>query len=487
MNASRLLLLAGLSGLSVPLLAGPPAGETWQKRLDEVRDLVGAGRCDEALTKLEVLRRERRRDPDLLTLEANCLVNRARHLERRFQPELNDRLLIGLGTRRLPPEFTQRMVRIELRFDRGPVRRALALFRKARRLAPERRDFVVGSIAVMSQVGRTDEAIELLERRADILTPADRQDLRAIVSDLLALQQSGSAGRLAQTMGRLFPGDPAAAAARIQVALAREREDLDEALEARRSVAELPADARSLDRRLARRLLIARRWADAVPLLVGLARQDPVAGSWLGIARERLARGSSASVWATVRRQMEAGVPVPRSLPRLVDHYERTIGDPQAATVAMRARATTFFLERKLPIAALAEADAAVTEAPEDPLGWEALARVLRREARFEQALAALGHVSDSAERDLRARVERMRGELLFALGRNREAASALDRAEAAGAPAPFPRALVALALGERDRAIALLERVAAADDPDAERARKRLESLAARGQPTGT
>ncbi|RMF73704.1 MAG: hypothetical protein D6738_08195, partial [Acidobacteria bacterium] len=205
-------------------------------------------------------------------------------------------------------------------------------------------------------------------------------------------------------------------------------------------------------------------------------------------ARERIARGSGASVWDAVARQLRSReTRAPRALGRLVEHYQRSAGDDRPVTIAMRDRATTFFLERDLPVAAIAEADAAIVTAPDDPRAWRALARVLRREALFDEAFAAIDRAARLASGELAATIARERGELLFALGRDREAARALDAAAAAGAPDPFARGLVALALGKREEAIGWLERAAAGDGPDAARARARLERLRGGPQPTGT
>lgn len=468
--ALALLALGAATGMTVAAPDPLPSGV-----IDELRAAVAAGRCTEVTERIDALPRSQRGQPDVLVLEANCVATGARRTERVFVQDRHDRAIVGGGARPLPPAVAEEFYRVDVTRDDARMKKAVALFDRALAAAPTRSDIVTGAIALHAIAGDAKGAAAIIAARRDALLPDWHPDVRRVVQDEIALGNIESARTIASAFATTFPDAQEAAFSKLLVALAAR--DTDAALAAWKSIKTPSAEMGAPIRALALRLLLARRWTEAIPVLLPFAGRDLEATTWLALARERTAPGSSAPIWRSIE-ETTRNQPSVKHVRQLADHYQRILADRRPVTEAMHTRAIAYFDERKLPIAAVAEADAAFEASPESASAWAALAEVYRGEGRYDLALDAVVRALGTATPEARPALVRARGELLYATGDDRAAAVALDEAAAAGAPAPFARGLAALAQGDAAKARASFEAAVAAAGPDADRAKGKLALL---------
>ncbi len=447
-----------------------------KKVLDELRALVLGESCAALEARILELPRAQRRHPDVLVLDANCLVNDARTIVRAYDQLRYDRETVGRGLTVLANEAAEGFYESTISYERGQVEKALELFDRAIAESSARTDIVVGAAAVHTITGSPQGALRILRAHREAVSPAAVADLRRTVSDEIALLRSDAATTLAQGLAEIFPDSAEAWHAVLLAALANE--NTDDALLAWRRIGAPTQVMLPAVRALGERLVVERRWSDAVPVLLPFSGSDVEATTWLALARDRTALGAGTTLWVAVQELVRTSKTDAPNVLRLADHYVRIARDPRPVTAAMHQRAIDYFLERRLPIAAIAEADAALEGDDARLAAWMGLLTIYRQLGRLDLALlAADAALPLTAPADL-APLRRARGEVLFGLGRDLEAKTELERAAREGASSPFAIALVEFALGNTSRARELLEEVAASGADDAARARGRLAAI---------
>lgn len=467
-------LFAVLGTFATPLAADADAID--KKVLDELRALVLGESCAALEKRIEELPRAQRRHPDVLVLDANCLVNDARTIVRAYDQLRYDRETVGRGLTVLAPEAAESFYESTITYERGQVEEALDLFEQAIAKSSARTDIVVGAAAVHTITGSPEGALKILREHRGSVPPAAVADLRRTVSDEIALLRRDAATTLAQGLAEIFPDNAEAWHAVLLAALANE--NTDDALVAWRRLGAPTQIMLPAVRALGERLVIERRWSEAVPVLLPFSGNDVEATTWLALARDRTALGAGTTLWIAVQELVRTTKTDAPNVLRLADHYVRIARDPRPVTAAMHRRAIDYFLERRLPIAAIAEADAALEGDDARLAAWMGLLAIYRQLGRLDLAiLAAEEALPLTAPAEL-APLRRARGEVLFGQGRDAEAKAELERAAREGAPSPFAIALVEFALGNTARAREMLLEVAASEGDDAARARGRLAAI---------
>ncbi len=484
-----LLVLAPLAVAAGSALAAPPAATTARpaekgpspETIVELRGLLAAGQCGEVLARIATLPKEPPQ-ADLLVFEGNCRLREATRREKVFDAGLYERARIGAGGAALDPAATARFYTWEFTWD-GPARdAALALFDRALALQPGRNDLIVGTVAARLEGGRPEQAVALVTASATRLDEAARADLYRVVEDRLALGRVEEASALAAALVATAPASPAAQAAEGSAALARH--DLAAAAAAFEKSAAGGTLTVEQARELALLAILRRDWTAAVNALAPVASNSAELTTWFALARGRVEPRSATPIWLEVKRSLAK---VEKPDPRATAVVEYFLGASQASpppAPAARVRAARRFLDGRLYVPALVEADRAVFEDPQSVAGFKTLADVYRGLGYPELAIQPIDSALAAAAKDPNqagyglGELQRERAELLFAAGRNAEAAAAFELAASQGAPEPYAFGLAALSSGQRETAITQLKAAAAGSGSDAAAARAKLTEL---------
>lgn len=452
-------------------------------QLDALYYLMQDGKCDELYTQLAPLTKANPKDPDLLSIEANCRLRQARKIEQVFDSAAYQRLITGSGLRSLPASSMQSLNRVKLAHDSKGLERALALFSEALKAAPKREDILAGNVAARVGNGLAAPAIELLKQHRADVTPAVLGDVATGVQDAASLGLVDSASKVATVLAELFPNDPASYGA---VALCAEaRRDFPAQLTALRRMAALtPTDA-GLAVRTATAAALTRRWDEAVALVVPHATVDVNARLVLALCRTRASLASAAPIWSELGAALAKQTtpdPVTRAI---VDHYLRIAGSKSPPTAIMRMRGGKQLAAVGLVLPAVVELDSALALDPKLMEAHKALADVYRGDLRFDDALAALdaglttlNTLPEGASAYGPAEFQADRCAVLYGLSRDKEASEACASARAGGHPNSMAQAMVALALGRKAEAIAVLEQAAKEGGEEGATATAKLEAL---------
>ncbi len=447
----------------------------------ELRGLLAAGRCTELLTRIATLPKEPPQ-ADLLVFEGNCRLREATRREKVFDVERYERTRIGAGGAALDPALTARLYRLDITWDASARDAALALFDRALALEPERTDLIVGTIAARLEGGRPEPAVALVTASAPRLDEAAWTDLYQVVQDRLALGRVDEASALAAALVAAAPASPSAQAAAGSAALARH--DFAAAASAFGKSASGAALTPEQARELALLAMMRRDWIAAINALAPVVSDSVELTTWFALARGRIEPRSATPVWIEIKRSLAK---VEKPDPRATAVVEYFLGvsqaDPPPAPAA-RLRAARRFLDGQLYMPALIEADRAVFEDPQSVVGFKTLADVYRGLGYPELAIDPIDSAIAVATRNPAqsgyglGELQRQRAQLLFASGRDAEAAAAFELAATQGAPEPYAFGLAALATGQRDTAIAQLKSAAAGSGNDAAAARAKLVEL---------
>jgi hypothetical protein len=483
---SRLLaaLLAAAWSL-VPAAAAtapaPAARAASPETIVELRALLAAGQCPELLARIAALPKQPP-SADLLVFEGNCRLREATHRARVFDASRYERARVGAGGQALDPAATAQFYRWDITWDDPARAQALALFEQALVLDPARQDLVVGAIAANLEGGRPGPAVALFEANAARLDEASRIDLYQVVQDRLALGRVEEASALASALAAASPASAAAQAAAGSAALARH--DLAAAAAAFEKAAAGGPLTPEQARELALLAMLRRDWNAAVNALAPSASKSVELTTWFALARGRIEPRSATPIWQEIKRSLaKVEKPDPRAT-AVVDYFLGTSQASPPPAAAARVRAARRFLEGRIYVPALVEADRAVFEDPQSVAGYKTLADVYRALGYPELGLEPIEQAIATAAKDPKqsgygaGELQRERAELLFAAGRDADAAAAFAEAARAGAPVPYAWGLAALAAGRRDEAVAQLQAAAASGGPDAAAARAKLEEL---------
>jgi len=474
-------LAAAIPAAAAATSAPPSAKGVRPETIVELRGLLSGGQCAELLARLAALPK----DPpqaDLLVFEGNCRLREATHRAKAFDAVRYERARVGAGNAPLDPAATAQFYRWDITWDDPARDDALALFDRALALEPERQDLVVGTIAARLEGGRPQPAVALFSANAPRLDEAARADLYQVVQDRLALGRIDEASALAGAMAAASPASPAAQAAAGSAALARH--DLAAAAAAFEKAASGGPLTTAQARELALLAMMRRDWGAAVNALAPVASKSIELTSWFALARGRIEPRSATPIWQDVQRALaKVEKPDPRST-AVVDYFLGTSqADPPPAPAA-RVRAARRFLEGRIYVPALVEADRAVFEDPQSVAGYKTLADIYRALGYPELGLGPIDQAIAAAAKDPKqagyglGELQRERAELLFAAGRDVEATAAFAEAATQGDAAPFAWGLAALAAGQRDVAIEQFKVAAAGSDGDAAAARAKLAEL---------
>ncbi len=452
-------------------------------KLDALYYLMQDGKCDELYTQLEPLTKTNPKDPDLLSIEANCRLRQARKIEQVFDSAAYERLITGSGLRSLPASSMQSLNRVRLAHDTKALDRALSLFSEALKAAPKRDDILAGNVAARVGNGLAAPAIELLKQHRADVSPAVLGDVATSVQDAASLGLVDSASKVATVLAELFPDDPASHGA---VALCAEaRRDFPAQLSALRRMAALaPTDA-GLATRTATAAALSRQWNDALALVVPHATVDINARMVLALCRTRTALASAAPLWSELGAALAKQATPDPVMRAVVDHYLRIIGSKTPPTAIMRMRGGKQLGSLGLVLPAVVEFDSALSLDPKLIEAQKALADVYRGDLRFDDALAALDAglatletLPEGASAYRPAEFQADRCAVLYGLGRDKEASEACSSARAGGHPNSMAQAMVALALGRKAEATALLEAAAKEGGEEGATAKAKLEAL---------
>jgi hypothetical protein len=461
--------------------AGPAAKGAGPETIVELRGLLAGGRCTELLARVAALPKEPPQ-ADLLVLEGNCRLREATHRAKVFDTSRYERARIGAGNAPLDPAATAQFYRWDITWDDPARDQALALFDRALALEPDRKDLIVGTIAARLEGGRTEQAVALFGANASRLDETARIELYQVVQDRLALGRVDEASALAGAMVAASPGSSAAEAAAGSAALARH--DLAAAAAAFEKAAAGGPLSTDQARELALLAMLRRDWGAAVNALAPVASKSVELTSWFALARGRIEPRSATPIWQEVKRSLaKVEKPDPRAT-AVVGYFLATSQAAPPPAPAARVRAARRFLEGRIYVPALVEADRAVFEDPASVAGYKTLADVYRALGYPELGVGPIDQAISAAARDPKqagygpGELQRERAELLFASGRDAEAASAFAEAARLGDAAPFAWGLAALASGQREVAIAQLQAAAAGNGDDATAARAKLAEL---------
>jgi len=483
----RVLLLLGPALAAVVPAApaattAPPAAKgVSPETIVELRGLLAGGQCSEVLARLATLPK----DPpqaDLLVFEGNCRLREATHRAKVFDAARYERARVGAGNAPLDPSGTAQFYRWEITWDDPARDQALALFDRALALEPDRTDLIVGTIAAHLEGGHADQAVALFTERASRLDEAARVDLYQVVQDRLALGRVDEASALAGAMVAAAPASPAAEAAAGSAALARR--DLAAAATAFEKAASGGPLTAEQARELALLAILRRDWSAAVNALAPVASKSAELTTWFALARGRIEPRSATPIWQEVKRSLaKIEKPDPRAT-AIVDYFLGASKADPPPTPSARVRAARRFLDGRIYVPALVEADRAVFEDPQSVAGYKTLADVYRALSYPELGLGPIDQAIATAAKDPKqagygpGELQRERAELLFASGRDAEAAAAFAEAAKQGDAAPFAWGLAALASGQRDVAVEQFKAAVAGGGNDAAAARAKLTEL---------
>jgi predicted Zn-dependent protease len=474
-----LVLLAMACAIPAPGLA---ADVPLSERIGELEQLVGSGRCDQALEQLSELREAHPRDPDLLVLQGNCLVRGAESSARSFDRAAYERLRIAFGEDRMPRELTDRFYAVELTFDEAALQSGLERFRRAIELAPDRADLIVGTAAVLSHAGRVDEALELLAEHRGPLGHDELMELSQLVEDRMAERRLELAGRLAAGLTDLFPEHEGPRIAMARLALDRHR--ALSALDRYAEAWELARHNEAVANELNRLRLLAGRFEAAVEDLVPLTGKSSLFRVWLALARSVESPGSASRLWEDLAGRVEDPL-LDGPTRQLIQHYNRLLGGERLPTAAMRLRGARLLASRGMSLPAVIEARAAVSAQPGLVEGWVLMSRIFRGELLFDLAVTTLESAIEQTRglpepsRPFRiSELQAWRAELLLGLGESEAALQACAELEGGPDARPYVRALAAMDAGKESEARRLLEALAASETEQAAAARARLAEL---------
>jgi hypothetical protein len=474
--------LAAAVPAAVAATSAPPAAKgVSPETIVELRGLLAAGQCTELLARLAALPKEPPQ-ADLLVFEGNCRLREATHRGKVFDTARYERARVGAGNAPLDPAATAQFYRWDVTWDDPARDQALALFDRALALEPNRKDLIVGTIAARLEGGRPEQAVALFTANAARLDEAARVDLYQIVQDRLTLGRVDEATALAGAMVAASPESRAAEAAAGSAALARH--DLAAAATAFEKAATGGPLTADQARELALLAMLRRDWTGAVNTLAPVASKSAELTTWFALARGRIEPRSATPIWQEVKRSLgKAEKSDPRAT-AIVDYFlASSQADPPPAPAA-RVRAARRFLDGRIYVPALVEADRAVFEDPRSVAGFKTLADVYRALGYPELGVGPIDEAIAAAAKDPTqagyglGELQRERAELLFASGREAEAAAAFAEAAKQGDSAPFAWGLAALASGQRDVAIAQFKAAAAGTGDDATAARAKLAEL---------
>ncbi|MDQ7007970.1 MAG: hypothetical protein Q9Q40_12130 [Acidobacteriota bacterium] len=471
MNATPLDRLVTSSLLLAACLFAPLAGATQGEALpaetiQELTLLVEQQRCDELLLRSSELRHQYPDDVDLLTLEGNCRLRGARSVQRDFDSSRYRLLRIASGKDKLPPTVGQRLFRVDYRYSDEAARdQALDLFNRALKLAPTRRDIVVGAVAAHLDTGQLDRALRILEDHAPSLETSAHQDLGQLVQDQLRMGQIERARRVADALVRILSRSAQSHAAQALVL-----EQQGQALEAMKAYARAVERGNrhpQVRRQLALLQLVAGRLDEATATLVPLAPSSGELELWLALARSVAGNASALPIWEKVAARLaRQEKPDPRAT-ELIEHYQRLLGSAARPDAPMRLRGARHFIGRRLEMPALVEAMAAIRQDPTLIEGWLMLTRFHRGALRFDMALETLDGALAAAEKlgpdspYAPAEIELQKVQALLGLERFQQASELARSVEKASIDTRFEQALAALGLGRDKRATELLTAVA--------------------------
>ncbi len=485
MKRAAILVLSFLACL-VPSRGAGPAGDP----LTELRGLFDAGKCDELLARARAAGDALASNPDVLVLEANCLVRAARTPQRVFDGKRYERMKIARGAGFVPPALTERFYVTRVRWDAAKRDEALTLFRRALEIAPDRGDLVAGNVAALLDAGRTDDALELLRAHRRALRERDLDDLLQASQDMLRRGESDTALRLARALQEAAPTGEQGYMAEAVVLL--DRYDTRGAIRALEEAHQRNPGRDGIVERLGFLLGMARDWREESRVLATSVRDDrPHWLAWLAIARGRLAPGSDRPLWEDLRKALSKLREPPASLAELAKHRLALLAEKREPRPTTRVNAARWFLERGLPVAAVAELDAAMAANPSPVSAREEYVSLLRRRGLLDLAAQACrdgiediaaGRVvlgdGTPAGKDRQGLFASALARVLFGMGRDREAVSAEEQAARFGHPDPLVRGLALEALGKREEAVAAFREAAAAGGDDADWAKARLRRL---------
>ncbi|RMG42435.1 MAG: hypothetical protein D6718_13845, partial [Acidobacteria bacterium] len=248
--------------------ASAPAAES----IRELRDLLARGDCDTVLDRVSEMRRSAPRHPDLLALEANCRMREDRVIERRFDEDMYERLILGTGRDSLPARAKQLLERVDVRFSRKSVRRASELFLQAVEAAPYRADIVVGATAALVDMGEDEAARDVLAEHSRVIDAGAARELDEAAGDFLRTRRLERAAAFAEILRSALPRSPLGPALAARVHLARFR--AVPAIEELERAVELDPSNLALREELVRLLIAARRFDRAFEAASSHAVED---------------------------------------------------------------------------------------------------------------------------------------------------------------------------------------------------------------------
>ncbi len=484
----RLAILAlALCAFLAPARGEEPAADP----VGELRDLFSAGKCDELLERARALGDAVAASPDALVLEANCLVRAARKATREFDGVRYERMKIARGAAFVPPELTERFYVTRVTWDAPKRDEALALFRRALELAPDRGDLVTGNVAALLDAERVDDALALLAAHARALGDRDLDDLLQAAQDLLRRGRGEDALRLAKALQDAVPRKPQGFMAEAVVLL--DRYDTRGAIRALEEAHRLAPQREDVTGRLGLLLAMSRDWKEASRVLATSVRDDrPAWIAWLALARSRLVPGSDRPLWEDLRRALPKNPDAPASLAELAKHRLALLDSGREPRPTTRVNAARWFLGKGLPVAAVAELDAAMAAEHAPFSAWQETIALLRRQGLLDLAAEAcrdgIGKIAagkvvlddgNPAGKEQQGILSSALARVLYGMGRDEEAVAAAREAGKLGHPDPLVLGLALEALGRKDEAIAAYREAAAGEGDEAGWAKARLRRLA--------
>ncbi len=458
--------------------------------LGELRDLFRQGKCDRLLDRARALGDAVATNPDALVLEANCLVRDARKATREFDGTRYERMKIARGTAFVPPGLTERFYVTRITWDEAKRDEALRLFRRALELAPERGDLVTGNVAALLDAERIDEALALLAAHARALHDRDLDDLLQATQDMLRRGLGEDALRLARALQQAAPGKPQGFMAEAVVLL--DRFDTRGAIHALAEAHRRAPQREDVTGRLGFLLAMARDWHEASRVLATSVREDrPAWIAWLALARDRIAPGSDRPLWQDLRKALANDPQASPSLAELAKHRIALLASNREPRPTTRVNAARWFLGKGLPVAAVAELDAAMAAKRPPFAAWEEYVALLRRQGLLDLAAdacrdgidrIAAGTVvldgGDAAGKNEQGILEAALARVLYGMARDEDAVAAARRARELGHPDPLVLGLALEALGRKDEAVAAYREAAAGTGDEADWAKARLRRL---------
>lgn len=451
-------------------------------RLTELSTLVQEHECEKALSQIAALRRDHPRQPDLMTLEANCRLSMGRSTNHHFDGQRYLWLHLATGTETLPKQVMSSLETLQLHFEPEAKTRALELFTAALEEEPSRPDMLIGAIAAHLDTGEIDTGLSLLRAHAGSLDPDSAASLGEMVFDYLRTGRPTTASRLADAIVHSRPdlGDGFAAQALVALDQGRALDGIALLAKAREAGNRRPA----LRRELGRLQLLCRRWDDAVATLLPQASAHPEVEIQLALARSSRGDGSALPIWESVARKNAAKEKPDERISTLVKHYKRLLGGRGPAPAPMRLRGARYLEQKGLPLAAVVEAGSAVTADPSLVEGWLFLGNAYRRNMFFDAAVEALDK-GRAAARTLGDASPYQPEELalgqvqaLIGLQRFEEALELATRISKKGQPAQYEAGVAALALGRKEEAERLFKAVVEGQGENADDAAARLREL---------